>query len=58
VVQKRWAEADILDFLPDATFAIDRSGHLIAWNHTIEEMTGVQAAEMLATGDPCTQCQS
>ncbi len=44
-------EADIINFLPDATFAIDRSGKIIAWNHAIEEMTGVSAAEMLGKGD-------
>ena len=44
-------EADIIDFLPDATFAIDRSGRVITWNHAIEEMTGVPAAEMLGKGD-------
>jgi PAS domain S-box-containing protein len=44
-------EADIINFLPDATFAIDRSGHIIAWNHAIEEMTGVSAAEMLGKGN-------
>ena len=42
---------DIINFLPDATFAIDRSGKVIAWNHAIEEMTGVPAAEMLGNGD-------
>ena len=31
---------DIINFLPDATFAIDRSGILIAWNRAMEEMTG------------------
>ncbi len=44
-------EADIINFLPDATFAIDRSGKIIAWNRAIEEMTGVTAAEMLGKGD-------
>jgi len=44
-------ESDILNFLPDATFAIDRSGHVIAWNKAIEEMTGVSAAEMQGKGD-------
>ena len=34
-------EADILNFLPDATFAIDTHGVVIAWNRAIEEMTGV-----------------
>ncbi|HVN73652.1 MAG TPA: PAS domain S-box protein [Methanoregula sp.] len=44
-------EEDIINFLPDATFAIDRSGKIIAWNRAIEEMTGVPAADMLGKGD-------
>jgi PAS domain S-box-containing protein len=43
--------ADIIDFLPDATFAIDSDGTVIAWNRAIEEMTGVPAHEMLGQGD-------
>jgi len=43
--------ADIIDFLPDATLAIDLKGKVIAWNHAIEEMTGVKAAEILGKGD-------
>ena len=39
--------ADIIDFLPDATFAIDLSGKVIAWNRTMEEMTGIKAEYML-----------
>jgi PAS domain S-box-containing protein len=38
---------DIIDFLPDATFAIDRSGKVIAWNRAIEAMTGIPASEMI-----------
>ena len=44
-------EADILNFLPDATLAIDTHGVVIAWNHAIEEMTGVPAQEMIGKGD-------
>ena len=60
VRQKRAEEAqrqyekrihDILNHLPDSTFAIDRSGHVIAWNRAIEDMTGVPAAEMLGKGN-------
>ena len=47
--QKRLA--DILAFLPDATFAIDHDGRVIAWNQAIERMTGVPAADMLGKGD-------
>jgi len=43
--------ADIINFLPDATFAIDKSGKIIAWNLAIENMTGVSALEMLGKGD-------
>jgi len=43
--------ADIVDFLPDATFAIDRNGRVIIWNHAIEKMTGVPASDMLGKGE-------
>ena len=39
--------AHIIDFLPDATFAIDREGQVIAWNRSIEEMTGTSKNEIL-----------
>jgi len=39
--------SDIIDFLPDATFAIDKGGKIIAWNRAIEEMTGTKAVDML-----------
>jgi PAS domain S-box-containing protein len=39
--------SDIIDFLPDATFAVDCNGKIIAWNRAIEEMTGVKAIDML-----------
>jgi PAS domain S-box-containing protein len=41
---------DIINFLPDATFAIDTIGNVIAWNRAIEEMTGVPARDMLGKG--------
>ncbi len=43
--------ADIIDFLPDATFAIDRDGTVIAWNRAIEEMSGIAAEEITGKGD-------
>jgi PAS domain S-box-containing protein len=39
--------ADIINFLPDATLVIDQDGKVIAWNHAIEEMTGIKAEEIL-----------
>ncbi|MGA2935936.1 MAG: PAS domain S-box protein, partial [Syntrophobacteraceae bacterium] len=43
--------ANIIDFLPDATFVINNEGEVIAWNKAIEEMTGVKASDMLGRGD-------
>jgi PAS domain S-box-containing protein len=40
-------EAEILNFLPDATFAIDNTGTVIAWNHAMEKMTGIKPSEIL-----------
>ena len=40
-------EADIINFLPDATFAIDTKGVVIAWNRAMEMMTGVKTSEIL-----------
>jgi PAS domain S-box-containing protein len=43
--------ADIINFLPDATFVIDTEGKVTAWNRAIEQMTGVKAADILGKGD-------
>ena len=43
--------SEIIEFLPDATFVIDRFNRVIAWNRAIEEMTGVNADEMLGKGN-------
>jgi PAS domain S-box-containing protein len=44
-------EADIINFLPDATFAIGTHGTVITWNRAMEEMTGVPAVDMLGKGN-------
>jgi len=43
--------ADIINFLPDAVFAIDLEGKIIIWNRTAEELTGIKAEQMLGKGD-------
>ncbi|MDD4653764.1 MAG: PAS domain S-box protein, partial [Methanothrix sp.] len=43
--------ADIINFLPDPTFVIDKTGKVIAWNRAIEVMTGIGAGEMLGKGN-------
>jgi PAS domain-containing protein/GNAT superfamily N-acetyltransferase len=42
---------EIIEFLPDPTFAVDRDGRVIAWNRAIEDLTGVRKEEMLGRGD-------
>jgi len=41
----------IVDFLPDATFVIDASGTVIAWNRAMEDLTGRKAGEMVGRGN-------
>ena len=43
--------ADIIEFLPVATFVIDREGEVVVWNKAIEEMTGIPAAGMIGRGN-------
>ncbi|MGI6453385.1 MAG: PAS domain S-box protein [Syntrophomonadaceae bacterium] len=43
--------ADIINFLPDATFVINREGKVITWNQAAEKMTGIKAKDMLGKGD-------
>jgi two-component system sensor histidine kinase UhpB len=39
--------SDIIEFLPDATFVIDKEGTVIAWNRAMEEMSGVSKKDMI-----------
>jgi PAS domain S-box-containing protein len=43
--------AEIISFLPDPTFVIDRNGVVIAWNKALEELTGTTAEQMIGKGD-------
>ncbi|PWR71446.1 PAS domain S-box protein [Methanospirillum lacunae] len=43
--------ANVIDFLPDATFVIDREGTVIAWNRAMEQFTGYPASDFLGKGD-------
>ena len=42
---------DIIDFLPDATFVINKERKVIAWNKAIEKMTGVKKEDILGRGN-------
>lgn len=43
--------SNVIDFLPDATFVIDKTGKVIAWNRAMEQFTGYSAHEVLGKGD-------
>ncbi len=42
---------DIIEFLPDATFVVDKDKQVIAWNRAIEIMTGLKKDEVIGKGD-------
>jgi PAS domain S-box-containing protein len=41
---------DIIDFLPDPTFVIDKQKKVVAWNKAIELLTGVRKEDILGRG--------
>jgi PAS domain S-box-containing protein len=47
--EKRLAE--LIDFLPDATIAIDLDGKVTLWNRAAEDFTGVKACDIIGKGD-------
>lgn len=50
--RREWEErhAQIIDFLPDPTFAVDRQGRVVIWNQAMEKLSGIKAAHMLGQG--------
>ena len=51
LVESEQRLADLIDFLPDATFAIDGNGRVISWNRATEEITGVKTEEIMGKGN-------
>ncbi|MGD6810899.1 MAG: SpoIIE family protein phosphatase [Candidatus Bathyarchaeia archaeon] len=51
ILRSRRSLADILSFLPDATFVIDLEGKVIAWNSAMEMLTSIPADSMLGKGN-------
>lgn len=43
--------SDVIEFLPDATFAVDGERRVIAWNRAMEELTGTDRNEVLGRGE-------
>lgn len=42
---------DVINFLPDAAFAIDLEGKVFLWNRAAEELLGIPAEDMVGRGD-------
>ncbi|MGC9435935.1 MAG: GNAT family N-acetyltransferase [Methanomicrobiales archaeon] len=38
---------DVIEFLPDAAFAIDSRGVVVVWNRAMEDLTGVDRSEII-----------
>jgi PAS domain S-box-containing protein len=51
LIESQQRLSEIIDFLPDATLAIDVEGKVIAWNRAIEEMTGFKAGNIIGKGN-------
>ncbi|WP_052374118.1 PAS domain S-box protein [Methanobacterium sp. SMA-27] len=47
LIESQQRLSEIIDFLPDATLAIDVEGKVIAWNRAMEEMTGFKAENII-----------
>ena len=47
--EEKWLS--FIDYLPDATLAIDLEGRIVVWNRAMERLTGVKASEMIGKGD-------
>lgn len=41
---------DIIDHLPDATFAVNKNGEVIVWNHTMENLSEISSSEIIGKG--------
>ncbi|MBN1292049.1 MAG: PAS domain S-box protein [Candidatus Latescibacteria bacterium] len=42
---------NVIEYLPDATFVIDRNKRIIAWNRACEFMTGIKKEDMMGQSD-------
>ncbi|MBI5727159.1 MAG: PAS domain S-box protein, partial [Ignavibacteriales bacterium] len=51
IIESQQQLHDIIEFLPDATLAVNGKGIIIAWNREIENLTGFRAEAMLGKGD-------
>jgi PAS domain S-box-containing protein len=50
-IESEHRHSQVIGFLPDPTFAVDRQGRVIIWNHAMEKLSGIKAGDMLGKGD-------
>ncbi len=43
--------SQLIDFLPDPTFAVDLEGKIIIWNKAQEKLTGIKAEDIIGKGN-------
>lgn len=43
--------AEMINFLPDPTFVIDRNSRVLVWNRAMEQLTGIGAGDILGKGN-------
>ena len=51
LAESRQRMTGLINSLPDATFAIDQKNRVIAWNKTMELLTGISSSAILGTHD-------
>ncbi|MDO9549915.1 MAG: PAS domain S-box protein [Methanoregula sp.] len=49
--ESRQLFSDIISFLPDPTFVIDKDGKVLAWNRALEQLSGIPAGEIIGKGN-------
>jgi PAS domain S-box-containing protein len=51
ISESRQLFKDIISFLPDPTFVIDKDGNVIAWNRALEQLSGVASGDIIGKGN-------
>ncbi|MFH0976580.1 MAG: PAS domain S-box protein [Spirochaetota bacterium] len=51
LLESKQRMSEIFNFLPDATFVVDKDKKIIAWNRALEELTGSKPEDMLGKGN-------
>jgi PAS domain S-box-containing protein len=49
--ESRQLFSDIISFLPDPTFVIDKDGNVLAWNRALEQLSSVPSKDIIGKGD-------